>query len=72
MTANNLDYYRRRAEEEQAAAEQAGHPSIAQVHRDMARLYRDLLDSEAGRGSEGDNMVESMGGSVAEPGTAYG
>jgi hypothetical protein len=32
-----LDYYRQRADEEQAAAERAVDPAIAQIHRDMAQ-----------------------------------
>lgn len=37
MTTQNLDYYRQRADEEQAAAERAVDPAIAQIHRDMAQ-----------------------------------
>ena len=62
MTTQNLDYYRQRADEEQAAAERAVDPAIAQIHRDMAQRYRDMLSGDAG-------AAESMGGAFAGNGT---
>ena len=43
MTDQNQNYYLRRAEEEQAAAERATNPAISQIHRDLARRYRNKL-----------------------------
>ena len=40
---DNKDYYRRRMEEELAAAEQSGDPAISSIHREMAARYRDML-----------------------------
>lgn len=60
MTIKNLNYYRQRADEELAAAERAADPSIAQIHRDMAERYRDLMD--------GGTAFAPLGGPVAEPG----
>lgn len=67
MTNENLDYYRRRAEEELAAAEQASDAAIAQIHNELARRYHAQL-------SNGDELVnghtgraKSMGGAFAEP-----
>lgn len=41
-----IDYYRRRIEEELAAAERAEDPDIAQLHRDMAEQYRQHMQME--------------------------
>jgi hypothetical protein len=41
------NYYRRRFEEELAAAAEAKEPSISHIHLEMARRYRDRLDSRA-------------------------
>jgi hypothetical protein len=40
---DNRDYYRRRMEEELAAAERSGDPAISGIHREMAARYRDML-----------------------------
>ena len=40
---DNDNYYRRRIEEELAAANVADSQTSAQIHRDMARRYRDML-----------------------------
>ena len=45
--SDNQSYYLRRIEEEMAAAVGAENASIAQIHRDMARRYRDLVDDQA-------------------------
>jgi hypothetical protein len=37
-------YYQRRIEEELAAAEHSVDPAVANVHREMARRYRGMLD----------------------------
>ena len=70
MANDNLDYYRKRAEEELAAAEQASDTAIAQIHNELARRYRAQL-------SGGDELVnghsgraQPMGGAFAEPGPA--
>jgi hypothetical protein len=39
------DYFRRRAEEELAKAEQCGDGRAAQAHRDLARCYREQADA---------------------------
>lgn len=72
MTTKSLDYYRLRAEEELSAAEQAGDPSIAQIHRDMARRYREILSSETGRVDEDVIMAGERGGPIAIPGAVFG
>lgn len=43
--ADNESYYRNRIEEELAAAERADDPSVANIHRDLARRYRDLIET---------------------------
>lgn len=40
-TEDTANYYRRRAEEELAAAEQADGAGTADIHREMAKLYRE-------------------------------
>ena len=66
MTNQNIEYYRRRAEEELAAAEQASDTAIAQIHNEMARRYRvlsggdELLNGNSGR-------AQPLGGTFAEP-----
>jgi hypothetical protein len=42
MSRNDRDYYRRRAGEEQAAAERAATDAVAAVHRQLAKRYLDL------------------------------
>jgi hypothetical protein len=59
---NDITYYRQRADEEQAAAQQAGDPAIAQIHYDMARRYRDMLCEDA-------SAADPMGGAIAGAGT---
>lgn len=41
-------YYQSRLEAELEAADRADDPSIAQIHRDMADRYHELLDGDAG------------------------
>jgi hypothetical protein len=41
--ADSDNYYRERAVEEMAAAERSGDPSISQIHRELARLYSDMI-----------------------------
>ena len=51
MRSDDTSYYRRRAEEELAAAEQADGAGTADVHREMAKLYSErvaVLESECG------------------------
>ena len=42
--ADSDNYYRQRMAEEMAAAEGAGDPSASRIHRDLARLYSDMID----------------------------
>ena len=44
--SNNDNYYRRRFEEELVAAETAACPSTAMIHRELARRYRELLETK--------------------------
>ena len=70
MTAQNLEYYLQRAEEELAAARQASDPAIAKIHLDLAGRYRDLLNEQpawTGEGSE-----RQSGAAAAEPAVAFG
>ena len=62
MVTQKLEYYRHRAEEELAAADIAGDPSIAQIHREMAQRYRALLIDDV-------SAAEDSGGPNAGPGT---
>lgn len=70
MTAQNVDYYRQRADEESAAAERAGDPAIAEIHREMAQLYRDLLSQEIGQ--LGGQLEQPPGGALDEPRIQFG
>ena len=38
-------YYRRRVEEELAAAERASDPAVASIHRELARRYREIVET---------------------------
>ena len=60
MTSQSPNYYRQRADEELAMADRAGDPGIAQIHREMARRYRDLADGDPSRAA------------IGEPGPAFG
>jgi len=42
--ADNDSYYRLRLEEELAAVERASDPVIANVHREMAQRYKQMLE----------------------------
>lgn len=68
MTDKNRDYYLRRAEEELAAAEQASDPAVSNIHRQMAGLYRDMLDRETNRL----DMAIAATGELAESRPIYG
>jgi len=63
--ADNETYYRTRIAAELAAAERAGDPSIASIHREMARRYRDLIDLRL-------QLVGDRPGSGASTGGAFG
>lgn len=67
MTNENLDYYRRRAEEERAAAELASDTAIARVHSELARRYRAQLSGgdEPMNGNAG--RTQPTGGAFEEP-----
>ncbi len=45
MRESNLDYLRRRADEEERRAEEATDPRIAGIHRRMATLYADRVEA---------------------------
>lgn len=72
MTTLNLDYYRLRADEELAAAERAGDPAIAQIHRHMAQRYRDMLKDESDRPNGAATLAQPTGGAIAQPGAVFG
>lgn len=61
MTTQNLDYYRQRADEELATADQTNDPGIAQIHREMARRYHDLVGGKSGRMNGGGNRSARHG-----------
>ena len=63
------NYYRRRVEEEYGAAERAEDPAIAQIHREMARRYREKLSKESG--AVHGHLARPAGGLVAEPGIIH-
>jgi hypothetical protein len=42
MSRNDKDYYRRRAVEEQDAAERAATDRVAAIHRQLAKRYLDM------------------------------
>lgn len=46
MSQETPDYFQRRAEEEQAAADQAATEPAAQSHRALAEHYRKIADGE--------------------------
>lgn len=66
------NYYRRRFEEELAAAAVSEDPSISQIHLEMARRYRDMLSAEADRADGDAVMVEPGGGAIAGSGAVFG
>ena len=47
VTDQDLSYYRQRAADELSAADRAQDPAIAQIHREMAQRYHDLLRNDA-------------------------
>jgi hypothetical protein len=63
---DSIAYYSRRIEEELAAADRAEQMSTAQIHRDMAQLYRDLLDSEGRRQDGVADASRPVGGLIAD------
>ena len=62
----SIAYYRRRIDEELAAAMDARGPGAAQIHRDMAQLYQDMLDSQIGGISDTENMPRPVGGLIVD------
>lgn len=44
MTSKDVDYYRKRAEQERAAARDASKQYIAEIHLELARAYEALLE----------------------------
>jgi hypothetical protein len=49
MREDETDYYRRRAAEELARAEQSPCPEAAQAHREMHRRYQAIVEQDSGR-----------------------
>jgi hypothetical protein len=70
MSDNDI-YYRRRLEDELAAAERANSPDTANIHLDMANRYRALLSRQAVPMEADTAMAQPVGGRVAEPGTVH-
>jgi hypothetical protein len=66
MTTLDLSYYRRRADAEQAASEQAVDPNIAQIHREMAQRYSALLNAESDLMSSRARMAQPADGAFGE------
>jgi hypothetical protein len=66
------NYYRQRIEEEMAAAEQAGDPSISSIHREMARRYRDMLDTRLQLVGAKPVGGASTGGAFDDRGATFG
>lgn len=62
--AHSDNYYRQRAAEEMAAAERADDPTISQIHRELARLYGDMIDPRLQ--STSDRPVGPVGGAFDE------
>jgi len=48
QSKNNLDYFTRRAAQEELAATTAAHPLVREVHLEMAKRYRDACRGSAG------------------------
>ena len=44
MFLNDIDYYRRRAANEQAMAQKAERQNVAAIHHELARQYQALVD----------------------------
>ena len=55
---SNDEYYRLRLEEELKAAESAPDASIAQIHREMAERYRELVNGNVAMAPVGAGIVE--------------
>ncbi|HXG81623.1 MAG TPA: hypothetical protein VNJ05_07465 [Sphingomicrobium sp.] len=68
---DNALYYRRRAEEELDAAENALDPAISQIHRDMARRYREMCE-DGPRAMNGAGPLPKARAPAPEPGTLVG
>ena len=66
------NYYRRRIQEELAAAERAADASVSQIHREMARRYRDMLTIGAEMANGDSVMAGTKGGAIVEQGAAAG
>jgi len=66
------NYYRRRIEEELAAAARSEDPSISQIHLEMARRYREILGSEADEPDADAILIEPRAGLIAGSGAVFG
>ena len=71
MTDNDL-YYRKRIEEELAAANCAAHVSISNIHREMAERYRDMLETRLTSIGGEPGRTKPLGGKFAEAGPIPG
>lgn len=43
MTSTDVNYYRKRADQERAAARDASKQFVAEIHLELVRAYEDLL-----------------------------
>jgi hypothetical protein len=66
------NYYRKRIEEELAAADRAGDSSIALIHREMAERYRELLKEQSEELADAKGVMQPAGGQLAELGALHG
>jgi hypothetical protein len=65
-------FYRRRIEEESAAASSAVDPDIAQIHRQIAQQYRERMNGDSERNDDAAVSPQSSGGSVADRAIVFG
>jgi hypothetical protein len=56
MSSQDLDYYRRRADDERRKATEASHPNIADIHLALAAKYDELVARQERRGRSNPGM----------------
>jgi hypothetical protein len=64
--ADDDTYYRLRLEDELAAIERATDPAIANVHREMAQRYKQMLEISLHLAVDGPGRQELTGGGFEE------
>ena len=64
-------YFRKRVDDELAAAERSADPSISEIHREMAQRYRDRLNGQSERLSDDAGMAWPAGGGNAGAGQIH-